>query len=118
MVIGMVATFAGNGAHLGIIDGTVSSARFGYVTGLALSTSGVLYVSDALSNTIRLISNGYVYTIAGGNGATVAGSQDGFGTRALLSAPQYMGLAPTGMTIYLADYSSNSLRTLSLSGGL
>ena len=63
---GFVSTFAGTGATGGT-DGPVSSASFNMPRGLAMDTTGNLYVSDYGSGSIRKItSSGTVSTVASG----------------------------------------------------
>jgi len=51
---GRVTTVAGLTGSLGSADGTGSECRFNYPTGIAVDSSGRLYVSDSWNQTIRL----------------------------------------------------------------
>ena len=54
-----MSRFAG-GVSSGRIDGTVSAAMFTNPSGIAVSTSGTVYVADTFNNLIRTISpSGY-----------------------------------------------------------
>ena len=75
---GVVSTLAGAAGSIGSIDGTGSAARFGFPVGVAVDSSGNVYVADNGNSTIRRItSSGVVTTIAGVAGKT--GSMDGNG---------------------------------------
>jgi len=50
---GVVTTLAGVAGRNGIADGTGSSARFYYPAGIAVASSGTLYVADYQNNEIR-----------------------------------------------------------------
>ena len=61
---GMVSTVAGG--SIGYVDGHVSLARFNYPTGVAVDSSGNIYVADRNNYCIRKISlDGMVSTVAG-----------------------------------------------------
>src|SRR5690348_3609654 len=68
-------------------DGTGVAARFVNPWGVAVDTSGNLYVADTDNHTIRKISPaGVVSTLAGQPG--VSGSSNGTGSGALFNSPQ------------------------------
>ena len=58
--LGVVTTLAGGGSAGGVasgsIDGTGSAAKFWYPVGIAVSTSGTVYVADTNNHIIRMIS--------------------------------------------------------------
>ena len=57
---GIVSTFAGGGSA-GLVDGTVSAAMFNYPSGVAVNTSGTVYVADRNNHLVRTISpSGYL----------------------------------------------------------
>ena len=60
MVLGVVTTLAGGGSVGGVaggsIDGTGSAALFNTPNGIAVSSSGTVYVSDFSNHLIRMIS--------------------------------------------------------------
>ncbi len=61
---GVVTTVAGQAGSPGTDDGTGATARFGYLSGVAISSAGYIYVHDA--TTIRRIDDvGNVVTVAG-----------------------------------------------------
>ncbi len=112
---GQVSTLAGSPTLTGSIDGTGSAARFGYLYGLLIDSSGSnLYVPD--NNTIRKIttSGGVVKTLAGSAG--VYGSTDGTGSAARFGY-LYGGLIDSsGSNLYVPD--NSTIRKITTSGGV
>ncbi len=51
----MVTTIAGTGA-MGHVDGSALQARFGWLHGIAVAPSGVLYVADGANGSVRRVS--------------------------------------------------------------
>jgi hypothetical protein len=101
---GVVSTLAGNGSS-GYIDATGTSAEFMNLNGIAVDSSGNVYVSDygtynsQTRYVIRKITaDGVVSTLAGGS----RGYNDGVGAAAQFYSPK--GLAvDAGGTVYVAD---------------
>jgi ribosomal protein S11 len=68
---GAVTTLAGTAGQIGGDDGTGSVARFNNPSGVAVDSSGNLYVADRANDTIRRITSaGVVTTVAGSAGKT------------------------------------------------
>jgi streptogramin lyase len=111
---GVVTTLAGSAGQQGITDGTGSSARFNYPSGVAVDGSGNVYVADRNSHTIRKItSSGVVTTLAGS--PLQAGSTDGTGSSAQFTNPQGVAVDGSG-NVYVADYGNNMIRKITSSG--
>jgi peroxiredoxin family protein len=55
--LGMVTSFAGGPSLSGFLDGSLSVAKFGWVVGVAVDTSGFVYVSDLSNSAIRMITS-------------------------------------------------------------
>jgi len=109
----VVSTLAGSGAQ-GSADGTGASATFYEPTGIAVDSSGTVYVSDCLNHTIRSITSaGVVSTLAGSAGSP--GSMDGTGTAASFNYPSGLAVDWSG-TVYVADLLNHGIRSVS-SGG-
>jgi streptogramin lyase len=113
---GIVTTFAGLVGNPGFADGPLDSAQFNTPYGIAIDSTGSLYVADTLNNTIRKITpEGMVSTIAGQDG--VAGNADGPGAMASFNFP--IGVAVDGeMNVYVADYLNNVIRKIDPNGNV
>jgi mucin-19 len=109
---GVVSTFAGSPGSYGSADGPVASATFSYPGGgIAVDSAGSIYVADV--HAIRKISGGTVTTIAGV--VDTGGSADGTGSAARFSYVYSMAVDSSG-TIYVADYSNQTIRKITSAG--
>jgi sugar lactone lactonase YvrE len=81
---GVVTTLAGSDQS-GFADGQGAAAAFAAPTGVAVSTSGTVYVADADNNRIRQVSQAGVVTTLAGSGT--AGFANGTGAVALFNRP-------------------------------
>ena len=107
-----VTTLAGSGSSE-FVDGTGESAHFNYPYGMAVDTSGNLYVADHWNHRIRKItSTGVVSTLAG-NGE--AGNLDGTGISAQIGQPWAVTLQDEGTL--LVSTSSRTLRSIDIFAG-
>ncbi len=95
--------------------GPALSARFNGPWGIAVDTSGNIFVSEYFGNRIRKISvNGTVTTIAGTGAAGFSGD-GGIAGKALLDNP--LGLAvDSGGNVLFADSQNERIRKISVSG--
>jgi uncharacterized protein (TIGR03437 family) len=68
---GDIITFAGNntGGYAGD-GGSATSAELEFPTGVAVDSSGNVYIADSGNNVIREVTNGIINTIVGGNATT------------------------------------------------
>jgi sugar lactone lactonase YvrE len=107
-----VSTFAGTGSA-GTTDGHVGSATFSEPSGVAVDSSGNLYVTDYTGHRIRKIQGGFVSTLAGSG---VAGYANGVGTSASFNAPFGIAFNPVGNSLVVAEYSGNRIRRVTLDG--
>jgi sugar lactone lactonase YvrE len=112
---GVVSTIAGTAGFpctpvgFGTKDGTGPAAQFESLTGIAISTSGDLFVADGEANTIRRITPaGVVTTLAGGPNSY--GLVDGTGGAARFDSPQMLG--SDGVNLYVPDTSNNAVRKI------
>lgn len=110
---GVVSTLAGVGST-GAVDGTGGTAKFNYPGGVAVDTSGHVYVADKDNHLIRKISSaGVVSTLAGVGGTT--GNTDGTGGTAKFSSPAGIAVDLSG-TVFVADQNNHIIRTISPAG--
>ena len=111
---GVVTTLAGTAGTRGSLDGTGSAARFNNPTGLALGSSGELYLADTDNSTIRKITPaGVVTTLAGL--PTIAGLMDGTGSYAWFDQPEGLTVNLDG-NIYVADTGNAMIRKVTTAG--
>ena len=106
---GVVTTIAGTGSA-GHADGIGTSASFSIPNGLAIDSTGNLYVADMWNHMIRkvVISTGVVSTIAG---STNYGAVNSKGVSASFRDPAAVALDASG-NIYVADYANNLIRKI------
>lgn len=114
IISGSVTTLAGTAGNHGSEDGTGSSARFYYPSGITTDGSN-LYVADNNNFTIRkiVIATAEVTTLAGAVG--ISGSMDSTGTAARFGL--LGGLATDGTYLFVADSSNNTIRKVVIATG-
>ncbi len=114
---GMVSTIAGTAGASGATDATGSAARFYGPQGLALDSSGGLYVADTNNDTIRkiVLASDAVTTVAGLAGT--AGSGDGLGADARFNGPSGLAVDGSG-NLFIADMGNSKLREITANGAV
>jgi sugar lactone lactonase YvrE len=111
---GVVTTLAGSAGVTGAVNGTGTAASFWHPWGIAVDSSGNVYVADQLNAVIRKITtDGVVTTLAGSAG--VYGSADGIGTVASFFQPAGIAVDSTG-SVYVADSGNNIIRKITSDG--
>lgn len=111
---GEVTTLAGRAGEEGNIDGLGSDARFSSPYGLAVDSSGNVFVADSRNHTLRKIEpSGEVTTVAGLAGAR--GSVDGTGFDARFSFPSGV-VADTAGNVYVTDWGADIIRKVTPAG--
>ena len=108
----MVTTFAGSGVA-GYADGSGNVAQFYHPGGLAVDSSGTVYVADSANQRIRKITSAGIVTTLAGSG--VAGNADGTGSAAQFYYPNGVAVDSSG-TVYVADYTNNRIRKITAAG--
>jgi sugar lactone lactonase YvrE len=100
--------------HQGSWDGTGSAAQFDFSFGVAVDSSGNVYVGDQSSHTIRKVTPaGVVTTLAGSAGNM--GSADGTGSAARFNYPGGVALDTNG-NLYVGDWGNNTIRKVTPAG--
>jgi len=105
--VGVVTTLAGTGAF-GHADGAAASATFAGPQGLAVDSSGNVFVADSGNHEIREISAGVVTTVAGFPGS---GYIDGIGSAARFNQPAGIAVDSPG-NLYVVDNGNNEVRKI------
>jgi sugar lactone lactonase YvrE len=105
---GVVTTLAGRAPYYGSVDGTGGAARFYFPEGVAVDSTGNVYVADTWNHTIRAVMpGGVVTTLAGLAGSS--GSADGTASAAQFNGPSGVAVDSAG-NVYVADYWNNTIR--------
>jgi sugar lactone lactonase YvrE len=111
---GSVSTLAGSPGLGGRADGTGAAARFFYPGGLAVTSTGTVYVADTGNHTLRTVTAaGAASTLAGATG--LSGIADGFGGEALFAYPDGVAVDGAG-NLFVADHNNHTIRKVSSAG--
>lgn len=96
---GIISTYAGTGSY-GLVNGSATSAKFALPKGIAVDTSGHVFVSDTYNNQIRKID---IY----GSVSTYVSSG--------LAMPE--GMVSFGNYLYVADTNNNAVKKVNRTTG-
>ena len=119
----VISTLAGQAGTTGMTNGTGTTAKFNYPTGIAIDSSGNLYIADCFNNQIRKVtfsSPGGVVTatvstpygsLAGTAGSTSGVGNNGNGNSALFNFPRDIAVDASN-NFYVADEGSNQIRKI------
>ncbi|MBI4729778.1 MAG: hypothetical protein HY775_09810, partial [Acidobacteria bacterium] len=111
-----ISTVAGNGTASFCGDGgQATQACLSSPEGVALDSSGTLYIADAGNYRIRKVSTSGVISTVAGSGIWGFCGDGGQATLACLSSPTGVALDSSG-TLYIADYYNQRIRKVSPSG--
>jgi sugar lactone lactonase YvrE len=109
---GVITTVAGVGtAGFSGDNGAATSAQLNYPYGVAVDSSGNLYIADYGNNRIRKVSNGVITTVAGTGTAGFAGD-GGLAVSAQVNQPISVAVDSSGR-LYIADYGNDRIRGVS-----
>ncbi|EFC36497.1 predicted protein [Naegleria gruberi] len=113
---GTINTVAGTGDSRFGGDGDLATkAQLNYPMGIAISSTGEIYIADTFNERIRRIAlNGTINTIAGTGVLGLSGDGD-LATKAQLNTPRGIAISSTG-EIYFADTSNQRIRRIALNG--
>ncbi len=108
---GVITTVAGNGVHgYGGDNGPATSAQV-VTTGVAVDSTGNLYIADLYNSRIRKVSKGVITTVAG-NGVYGYSGDNGPATSAQLGEPFGVAVDAAG-NLYIADTLNARVRQVS-----
>ena len=111
---GVVSTLAGLAGLRGSANGPRGLARFNEPEGVAVDTSGNVYVADTDNHTVRRVTpDGVVSTLAGLAGSS--GSNNGTGEQARFNAPEGIASDANG-NLYVADTQNSTIRKITPAG--
>lgn len=83
-----------------------------YPIGVAVDASGIVFISDSSNNVLRMISDGFVTTIAGGSTSSYSGE---YGTSASFFSPKHLALSSAGV-LYVAQGLRPRVAKINLNG--
>ncbi len=114
---GTISTFAGNRTcNYSGDGGLATAAELYYPTGIALDSSGNLYIADQDNEVVRKVSGGNISTFAGNHALGYGYSGDGGpATSAQLYNPMDVAVDSAG-DVYIADYNNLRIRKVNPSG--
>jgi RHS repeat-associated protein len=116
---GIITTVAGNGTQgSGGDGGPATNANLYHPLGVALDSSGNLYIADASNNRIQEVTSttGIITTIAGTTSGGYSGD-GGLAVNAKLCSPSSVALDSQN-NIYIADSCNNRVRKITASSGI
>ena len=108
---GTISTVAGNGtAGFTGDNASATSAELNNPTGVAVDSSGNIFIADSGNNVVRKVANGTITTFAGNNSAGAGYSGDSaLATGAQLNNPVGVAADAAG-NVYIADAGNNVIR--------
>jgi uncharacterized protein (TIGR03437 family) len=111
----IVTTIAGNGTLGFTGDGSAATGAELYLpTGVAVDSSGNVYIADSVNARVRKLSGTTINTVAGNGGLSYSGD-GGPATKAELNAPQAVAVDAAGNK-YIADTANNVVRQVTAAG--
>lgn len=111
---GVVTTLLGSSGNAGSADGALTTASINGPGGVAIDSSGNIYIADSLNYTIRKITpSGTVSTLAGSAG--LRGKTDGVGSAARFEDPENLAVDASG-NVWVADGQGCTVRQITPNG--
>ena len=112
---GTVSTMGGAVGVKGSIDGGLTVSRFNNPTGIAVDSTGNVYVADSTNATIRKISTGNVTSTYAGTAGSFGSANGAALTVARFNQPNGVAVDSTGV-VYVADTFSHTIRRITVAG--
>lgn len=110
----LVSTYAGTGVA-GYANGSATTAKFYYPSGIAVDEKGNVFVADSGNNRVRKIDvNGVVSNLAGDGGR---GLLNGSGSSAQFANPMGIGVNSLGQ-VFVSDQGNDTIRRIDAFGNV
>jgi uncharacterized protein (TIGR03437 family) len=114
---GIITTVGGTGTPgFGGDGSSATKAQMNGPTGIAVDSSGNLYVADSVNLRVRKIAGGNMTTVAG-NGVMSYGGDNGSALKAQMNLPQGVAVDAAG-NIYVADTANHEVRKVDTKGNI
>ena len=110
---GTITTIAGGGGDGD--GGAATSASLYYPWGVAVDTSGKLYIAESENYKVRMVTSKGIITTFAGTGAYGDSGDGGAATSAQLRYPYGVAVDISG-NVYIADYGDHKIRKVSSTG--
>jgi uncharacterized protein (TIGR03437 family) len=112
---GAVTTHAGGGSLAYGDNGSATAARLNHPAGVAMDSSGNLYIADRDNNRIRRVSPGGTISTVAGTGTIGNTGDGGLAAEAQLNAPSSVSVDAAG-NLYVADTGNQRVRKVTTDG--
>lgn len=114
---GVISTIAGNGTAGSTGDGgSATAAELNAPQGVAVDSSGNLYIADTANSRVRKVTPGGAISTYAGTGTPGYAGDGGLATSAQIYAPTSLAVDSAG-NLYIADFGNNVVREVT-SGGI
>jgi sugar lactone lactonase YvrE len=112
---GVITTVAGGGSIYPGDGGAATNASLNYCNGVAVDTSGNLYLVDLFHHRIRKVDTNGIITTVTGNGSASYSGDGGAATNATLDYPNGVVVDAVG-DVFIADWGNNRVRKVDTNG--
>ncbi len=114
---GIITTLAGNGqAGFSGDNGPAAAAMLNGPAGIAIDSTGNLYIADNGNNRVRRVAQGTINTVAG-NGQSGFSGDGGPATDAKLASPRGVAVDTAG-NLWIADEANDRIRVVAPASGI
>ena len=116
--MGIITTVAGTGAGGYFGDGGLATNAWVYrPRGVAVDSSGNIYIADTLNDRVRQVDTMGIITTVAGTGESGYGGDGGLATAAVLYFPTRVVVDSSGK-LYIADTNNSRIRRVDTSGNI
>jgi sugar lactone lactonase YvrE/outer membrane lipoprotein-sorting protein len=113
---GIISTVAGGAFSLFADGGLATAAQLNAPIGMAVDSSGNLYIADSANSRIRKVTSAGIISTVAGNGTRGSGGDGGLATAAQLAfGPSGLAVDSAG-NLYIADRGNNRIRKVTPAG--